>query len=237
MKNVIAQLKRILTIDIEIDNLIDEREEIPTLIQELRAELAKIEKENELKQVVLQGLEKEETDKKFTLTEERERFTSSEEKLKQATNNKEFAALQKEISLAKKNSEALQSDLESLKSKIADEKPRYEDWLKSVTDLKADLEQKIETYQSQVAAIEGKIRDKENLRTNEEGIMAPDLLKKYQSIKKRVSPAMSIADEGTCSECHTRIPPQLYIEIQKMTTMQNCPRCFRILYLDHDNQE
>lgn len=233
MKNVITQLKRILIIDNEIDELTELRENIPQQIADLREELGKIEKEGEFKKIALENYLKDESEKKLILIEEKERFSKSEEKLKEVTNNKEFAALQKEISVAKKNSEALQSDLESLANKIAEEKPNFEAWQQSVNDLKTDLESKIAALQDTAAGLASQIETKVKARANEESIIGPEVLKKYQTIKKKVSPAMALAENGTCSECHTRIPPQMYIEIQKMNSILTCPRCYRILHVDY----
>jgi len=61
--------------------------------------------------------------------------------------------------------------------------------------------------------------------------ISPEILRKYEQIKNagRVVAVVSVWKE-VCDGCHMSIPPQLYNNLQKSTTLITCPNCNRIIY-------
>ena len=63
--------------------------------------------------------------------------------------------------------------------------------------------------------------------------VAPELLKHYERISKRRSPAVVIMNDELCGGCRVGIPPQDFIEIQRGDRVVTCGNCKRIL-LHHE---
>ena len=61
----------------------------------------------------------------------------------------------------------------------------------------------------------------------------PDMLRIYEQIyKSRNGQAIALADNEQCFGCSMKIPPQTYNEVVRGDTLQMCPHCRRILYVD-----
>ena len=120
------------------------------------------------------------------------------------------------------------------------------DFQKILDEEKPELSKMEEESKTEVERIEKEIAVKKEMlskvadeiaklsedRLGKEKGVNPSFLKKYKTIKARIIPAMSKAENSLCIECHTKIPPQLFIEIQKLKDLYTCPRCNRILYVE-----
>jgi predicted nucleic acid-binding Zn-ribbon protein len=63
-----------------------------------------------------------------------------------------------------------------------------------------------------------------------------ELLRKYEQIKGAGRGVAVVAVwKEICDGCHMSIPPQLYNQLQKTTTLITCPNCNRIIYWENRN--
>ena len=55
--------------------------------------------------------------------------------------------------------------------------------------------------------------------------------KRYEKLRARESKYMSVAiiDSGTCISCQMKLPPQLFIEVQRGEDFKSCPQCNALL--------
>jgi len=61
------------------------------------------------------------------------------------------------------------------------------------------------------------------------------LLRKYHTLfQRRGGLALVPAKNGACLGCHMQLPPQQYNKLLKVTEIQSCPHCNRILYVEVD---
>jgi hypothetical protein len=66
-------------------------------------------------------------------------------------------------------------------------------------------------------------------RSEVEPGVGPELLRHYERIAKRRSPAVILVKEERCVGCRVGIPPQSFIEILRGETIVTCGNCARIL--------
>jgi uncharacterized protein len=59
----------------------------------------------------------------------------------------------------------------------------------------------------------------------------PEAMEVYRKTQRRHLDAMAIVDNGNCSGCNMRVPPQRFVEIKRYTQAMDCPSCHRILYV------
>ena len=65
------------------------------------------------------------------------------------------------------------------------------------------------------------------------GDLPASLLRKYQTLfKRRGGLALALARNGACLGCNMQLPPQQYNSLLRVTEMQTCPHCNRLLYVE-----
>jgi hypothetical protein len=60
------------------------------------------------------------------------------------------------------------------------------------------------------------------------------LYRRYETIRKRRSGAISHTEKGTCSACHISLPPMMYQVLRRAAQFDQCPNCNRIIYFRAD---
>ncbi len=62
--------------------------------------------------------------------------------------------------------------------------------------------------------------------------LPPEILKKYDAVKKRFGNPLAGVKKGVCQGCDMNIPPQIYNEMLRANDLRNCPNCHRLIYAD-----
>jgi predicted nucleic acid-binding Zn-ribbon protein len=60
----------------------------------------------------------------------------------------------------------------------------------------------------------------------------PELLERFERVAKLRGAAVAEARDGMCQLCHVKLRLQLYAELKRNETIQECPSCSRILYYE-----
>ncbi|MBI4411464.1 MAG: hypothetical protein HY541_03155 [Deltaproteobacteria bacterium] len=232
MKNELVKLIELSKIDAEIDAMAEAREELPSQIDKLQSQLNELENSlNEKKQELILW-EKDKKTREQELTEKKDWIAKREGILKEIKTNKEYHAALKEVAQAKKAITDIESALLQLMGRIDERTKELADLEKEVIEKKPPIEEQIRGKKGQIGVLEQQVGDKTAERIQKEKELEEGLLKKYKTIKARLSPAVAPAGRGVCLECNMNIPPQLYLELQKFKQVISCPRCHRILYLE-----
>jgi predicted nucleic acid-binding Zn-ribbon protein len=156
-----------------------------------------------------------------------------EEKMMGIKTNKEFSAAQHEISaieqaIGKKEEEIIlaMDAVENVKEVIAAAEASLKQARQRFDEKKKQAETELSDFLSE---IEKQKQEREPLMQE----IKPDMLQIYQQIfKSRNGQAIALADNERCFGCSMTIPPQIYNEVVRGDTLQMCPHCRRILYVD-----
>lgn len=224
-------LIQVVQIDDKIDALTDEQQNLPLMIQELEKEIASLDTNLNTTKKEISNLESQKRKDELDLQEQRDWIAEREKVLSNIKTNKEYHAALKEVSLAKKkvfqleeqilkNMQQIEEKSPGIKTAEAESITRSQDLGGQITEKKAEIE-KLKTEVEALVTARGEVE-----KNVDQG-----LLEKYKIIRKRMTPAMALAENGACCECNTRIPPQIVIEIQKEMII-TCPCCHRLLYLE-----
>ena len=232
MKNELIKLIELSKIDAEIDALAEAREELPSQIDKLQNQSNALESSLTEKKQELGLWEKDKKTKEQELTEKKDWIAKREGILKEIKTNKEYHAALKEVAQTKKAITDIESTLLQLMGQIEERIKELATLEKEVIDKKPPIEQQIKEKKGQISVLEQQVGDKVAEHNKKEKELPEGILKKYKTIKARLSPAVAPADHGVCLECNMNIPPQLYLELQKFKQVISCPRCHRILYLE-----
>lgn len=176
-------------------------------------------------------LEKLKRDKEAEVELSESRLKEFQGKLSQIKTNKEYQAALKGISETKKKNKETEDKILEIMSQVdvlKGEQQAVEETLKEATTV---FEKKKQDLQQETERLRGEIR----VHTEERGRIAAQIdsgtMGLYERIRKTGREAATEVLAGTCQGCHMRVPPQLYIEIQKLRAIHVCPACHRILYL------
>lgn len=152
-------------------------------------------------------------------------------KLSQIKTNKEYQAALKEIAETKKSDKVIEdqileimTQLEGLKGETKAIEEAYQGAVVVFDKKKQDLTVEAERLRGEIDDV---VVEREKVAAQIDAA----IMVQYQRIRKAGREAVSQVAGGICQGCHMRIPPQLYIEIQKLKVIHICPTCQRILYL------
>ena len=236
-KEQIHFIVKLQQIEIDAGKIQKHIDSVDSRIEALEAGVKDFKKIIEQEEAVINELNQKyktyETDVQINL----ERISKSKEKLRSVKTNKEYQSSLKEI-----------EDLEAINSKIEDEMLEFLDHIESAEkklgDVKSDYSSKLDQSNAEKTEIleeaqQGK-KELTELNASRDDIsrgIESELLKKFTDTKnKQVNRVAIVAvSDAVCQGCNMNIPPQLYNELHRFDSLQYCPNCQRILYVEDHN--
>lgn len=236
-KEQIQYLVKLQQIEIEASKIQKHIDSVDNRIEALEAGLKDFEKIIEGEEAVINELNQKykayETDVQINL----ERISKSKEKLRSVKTNKEYQSSLKEI-----------EDLETINSKIEDEMLEFLDHIESAEkklgDVKSDYSEKLKQANAEKTDIleeadKGK-KELIELQARRDDIsrgIESELLEKFTETKgKQINRIAIVAvSNSVCQGCNMNIPPQMFNELHRFDSLQYCPNCQRIVYVDDHN--
>ena len=88
---------------------------------------------------------------------------------------------------------------------------------------------KLNELRAKVAGFEGQVKELETKRAEVAKGVHPPLLSRYETVRKRRTPALVTVVAGTCQGCNMSLPPQLYNTLKTTLQTDICPSCHRII--------
>lgn len=200
------------------------RAEIETTLQEIgHRTVEKKEKVN--------LLDKEKRDLESELQLSAARFKEFQSKLNQIKTNKEYQAALKEIAETKKANKEMEDRILALMSQIESLTKEAETEAVACRTTQESAEQELQLLGEQEKRVAEESKEHEVKRNEVRSTIDPKLLAQYERLREFRTDAVTAVVHGTCQGCHMKIPPQLFIEIQKFRSIHCCPSCQRILYI------
>ena len=211
---------------------------LPEQLNSLRTNLT--ESESELLEVKHQ-LEENLKDQKLNelkIAENNDKITKYKNQLLTIKTNKEYKALNSEISHLEANNSSVddviieQMELEvELRDALKEAEQRY----KSAQD---EFKANEERLKNRIKEVEQQIVDIREERNKIAQDLPVSLIKRYSAlIKHKARKAVAYKINGACSGCGYKIRPQLKIEIDRGDKLINCENCGRILVYEPQNLE
>jgi len=233
LREEIARLMSLQTIDRELRELDESLTGIAGRVEQLReeteksqAELDRLTQEEQQSALSRRQLEKE-------LAEGEARIRNKRMRLSQVRNDKELQALGHEVETLKETNQRMEAELLAL-MEAADPRAAR---IKEITEIVEQKRAELLAAEKEIAAQVEDLKISISKQRVDRDLMARDievaLLQRYQMIfSRRGGVAVAEAKGGTCQGCRMRLPPQLYNEIQKHLQIHYCPNCQRILYYE-----
>jgi predicted nucleic acid-binding Zn-ribbon protein len=192
---------------------------VQEMLDELNAELAL--------------LQKDEAQLQQDLLKERDNIGRVEGRLPEIQTQKEYVAVLKEIDVAKKANKDLEDQLQAKQLEISALEQDQQEKETELGSIKENAEARGAELSELMNASEATLEKRKSTRDSVAGDLPSPLLRKYQTLfKRRGGLALALARNGACLGCNMQLPPQQYNSLLRVTEMQTCPHCNRLLYVE-----
>ena len=223
-------LMKLQKLDDEIDALRADEESIPETKQEMEEELESLEeKVQEAKEKSIEFAKKRK-ELEIDLDSMNEKKNKFKTQLFQVKSNREYEALQHEISGLDEKGSALEDEIlgvldraEQASTTIKDEEARLTDESEKAKAEQAKLDQNLKKLRSEIAI---KLDERTRLLVDVDMI----LLKRYERIRESKNGlAVTSVENGACGGCRRHIPPQELQNLKRDERIIICEGCGRII--------
>ena len=237
-KNDIATLVKLQNIDVESAKLEAYLGEVPVQINNLDRRLDEFTRNVEKDEQLIDELNKKyrayESDIQLNLG----KIEKSQEKLRSVKTNKEYQSSLKEIDDIKAVNSQLEDEMLEILEQVETAENSLSESKQQYTMVVDELKQEKESLTR--AADQGK-QDLAVLKSSRETVAAtidPRLLKIFNYQVRKHSDGIAIAEviSEVCQGCNMNIPPQMYNELQRGTSLKYCPSCERIIFWQDQNE-
>lgn len=147
----------------------------------------------------------------------------------QVKTNEAYTALLREIDQARGEISDRETDILEAMDAIESARAALAEAERAHTEAVAELDRECAAIDAREAELRGMIEEHRTRREQVCPNVDPQLLKHYERISKRRSPAVVIVNIELCGGCRVGIPAQDFIEILRGESVVTCGNCSRIL--------
>jgi predicted nucleic acid-binding Zn-ribbon protein len=225
-------LLKLAEIDTSIEELNETLAHIPDAVKALERQIQTIQTDMTSLESKRAGLEAQKKQAEDLITEKKSWIENRDNQVKDIKTNKEYHAALKEVSLAKKEVADNETKITTLIDQIAEAAKQIEDIKTANATQIEDVKKQIAEHDVKLAVVNPQIEEKRKSRGGVVVEIEQKWLTAYEQVRSRVTPAISKAENFVCTECGTKILPQLYNHLFTAAEIFTCPRCKRILYVE-----
>lgn len=231
MRDQLKLLENLQQHDARLQELDGIMKNLPKKLEAARDAIADLERMLERERADLQDTEsfwKTQTDEHKEMEAQ---LSKARSKQGQVRNMKESGAVQRELESTRKILEDREEEVNKLKGAMAAQQGKISEQEAKLQADRQELLQQEAEVQRRLQEVEAQLREARVAREEAARQLKPDALKKYTAIlTRRRGPVLVPVRDGTCRGCNMNIPPQLYNTLQRGTTLEMCPNCYRIIY-------
>jgi predicted nucleic acid-binding Zn-ribbon protein len=229
------QLKLLIEVqrhDARIQELDGMKKVFPAKLEEMRADLGRVEQMLEREKAQLAESESWRRRQEDTMKDEEAALLRAKQRSSLVKNTKEMMANERELQNTRKSAQERQEEVLKLVDSLETAKKNIAQHEADLEGLRTHVTDEEQASKTKIAEIEQQIGEEKKLREVAAARVRADVMKKYSTIRMRRGLAMVPVRNGTCQGCNMNIPPQLYNTIQRGNSIELCGNCNRIIYWD-----
>jgi hypothetical protein len=230
VKEKLKGLEALQTVDLQILDLQKAGEAYPKRLAELDAELAGARSALEADRARLNENEKLRRDKDAEIVSEKDKTKKWESRLAEMRTTREYAALAREIDISKKailnleeENKALVEVAQTIRNSLVEKEAELRRREDGSAAERSELSEKIGSLANQ-------IRELTEKRGEASKAADPELVGRYEFVRKKKGQGVVPVINGICKGCKMRLPPQLQNILRAGATIETCPSCQRLIY-------
>jgi len=230
VKETLLQLWDLQTIDDALRDLRDTQAKAATVEKENAESLAAFD-------AILQGLSDRiaETqrfmrEKEDEIREVDANLSRSKQRLSTVQNNRELMALNKELEASRNANRLRTEELGKLLEVLTKSETDHAQKQAERASLEADMSAIVASLHADIAQKQTGLESLNARRVSVRAALPRELISKYDRISKgRNGQAVTDVPNGTCGGCNMAVPPQVFIRLQRLETLEACANCSRLL--------
>lgn len=170
-------------------------------------------------------------EKEAAIKEAEENTRRARSRLATITSQRELTALNKELDAARRQNAQRSDELLKLMEQLEQAQADFEKKQAEFTALKQQMQAVEGDLEARIAEREAGIGAQRARQQTLRRELDPTLFSRFnRTVKARKGVAVvGVSDDGTCKGCRMQTPPQQYIRIQQMDSIEYCQHCRRIL--------
>jgi predicted nucleic acid-binding Zn-ribbon protein len=230
VKETLLQLWDLQTIDDALRDLRDTQAKAATVEKENAESLAAFD-------AILQGLSDRiaETqrfmrEKEDEIREVDANLSRSKQRLSSVQNNRELMALNKELEASRNANRLRTEELAKLLEVLTKSETDHAQKQAERASLEAEMSAIVASLHADIAQKQTGLESLNARRVSVRAALPRELISKYDRISKgRNGQAVTDVPNGTCGGCNMAVPPQVFIRLQRLETLEACANCSRLL--------
>ena len=236
MFNTIKLLEQIQKTDLEISAVMQEEGVFLEEMERVTSAINNIEESITKLGVEIEGLTGSVGEARQRLTDNADKISKHEERLREVKNDRELKAINREKNQATKAKRLIEQDLSAAEAKLVEVQSSLDGFESEAAGKNEELKGIAAELESRKAGWEELLGEKRVRIDKLKVDLPPSVFSKYESIKARSGgrAVVPVKDEA-CQGCFIHIPPQLYIQLKRGDEeLIMCPHCYRILYVEEE---
>lgn len=235
MQNKMNLLKDLQEIDQEISAIEATRKGYRDELETFEADATRVQDMLDQLNDEVAVLQQDEAELQQNLQKERDNVVRVEARLPEIQTQKEYVAVLKEIDVAKKANKEIEEQMAAKQQEISTLEEDRKEKEAELAAIQKNADARGAELKTLLDESEGVLLKRTQTRESVANELPLSLLRKYHTLfQRRGGLALAPAKNGACLGCHMQLPPQQYNKLLKVTEIQTCPHCNRILYVEAD---
>jgi predicted nucleic acid-binding Zn-ribbon protein len=160
------------------------------------------------------------------------RLTKFKDQLMEVKTNKEYLAMQHEISMAQEGVRGFEDKILECLVAADDLDAEIKAADKALAEEKVKVNEERTTRTQQASKMEGEIAELTSARSKIVAELTREAIALFDHVSRaRKGHAMAEARDHMCTACHVRLRPQVFNDVRRGDRLVQCESCTRILYL------
>lgn len=171
------------------------------------------------------------TERETQLKENESNLTRSRSRVTSVTNQRELNALTKELDNLRRANTSRQEELKKLSEQLQEAQAEHDKRVADRDALSQKMNEAVAKLEADIAERQEQAQELNTRRDEIRATLEKPMLARYDRISRgRNGIAIAeVTEAGTCTACNLATPPQQFIRLNKLETLENCSSCKRIL--------
>ena len=230
MREQLVLLLQLQQSDIKVRELQTAVNQLPTKLDPLRRDLAKLQGMLDSERSKLNETNTWRKTQQELIDREREALKLAQSKFQASKNIKEFNASSREVENKRKAIGDREIELKKVNEAAAQSTAQLEARDKDVEALRTELANSEAAMADQLDSLKAQLAEAITARDAARAQVDKQWLRNYDSLIGKRGYAVAPVIKGTCQGCHMALPPQLNNILARMESIETCPRCGRLVY-------
>lgn len=230
MREQLVLLLQLQQSDIKVRELQSAVTQLPTKLDPLRRDLAKLQGMLDGERSKLNETNTWRKSQQELIDREREALRQAQNKFQASKNTKEFNASSREVENKRKAISDRESELKKVNEAATQSTAQLEARSKDVDALRAELASSEAVLESQLDGLRAQLAEATATRDTARAQVQTRWIKIYDAVAAKRGYAVAPVVKGICQGCHMALPPQLSNVLARMESIETCPRCSRLIY-------